>query len=82
MRALSRSAVGSKRPRNSGEHGAHLGSALLLLVDPGEVGAGFEGENPGAAKRREGAAGNVLAEAWPLQRGCACFAEWGGDDRQ
>ena len=36
----------------AGEHGADLGRALLLLVDPGEVGAGFEGEDPGAAERR------------------------------
>ncbi len=34
----------------AGEHGADLGGALLLLVDPGEVGGGFECENPGAAE--------------------------------
>jgi len=36
----------------AGEHGAQLGSALLLLVDPDEIGAGFEREDPGAAQRR------------------------------
>ncbi len=51
----------------AGEHRAHLGRALLLLVDPGKVGAGFEGEYPGAAQRRRGAAGDVVAEAWPFQ---------------
>ena len=66
----------------AGEHGAHLGGALLLLVDPGEVGAGFECEDPGAAERREGAAGDVVAEAGPLERGGAGFAQGRGDGRQ
>ena len=36
----------------AGEHGADLGGALLLLVDPGEVGGGFEAENPGSTEGR------------------------------
>ncbi len=34
------------------EHGAHLGGALLLLVDPRLIRAGFERKDPGAAQRR------------------------------
>ncbi len=33
------------------EHGTQFRSALLLLVDPGEVGAGFERKHPAAAER-------------------------------
>ncbi len=66
----------------AGEHGAHLGGALLLLVDPGEVGAGLEREHPGAAERRRGAAGDVVAEARPLEGGGAGFAQGRGDRRQ
>jgi len=66
----------------SGEHSAQFGGALLLLIDPGKIGAGFERENPGAAKGREGAAGDVLAKARPLQGSSARFAQLGGDDRQ
>jgi hypothetical protein len=35
----------------AGEHGPQLRSALLLLVDPREVGAGFKRKHPGAAQR-------------------------------
>ena len=66
----------------AGEHGAQLGGALLLLVDPGEVGAGFEREHPGAAERGGGATGDVVAEARPLQGGGAGFAQRRGDHRQ
>src|ERR1700678_1827880 len=51
----------------AGEHGAQFGGALLLLVDPGEVGAGFEREHPRAAKGREGAVGDVVAKTTPFQ---------------
>ena len=51
----------------AGEHCPHLGGTLLLLIDPGKVGAGFKCEYPGAAQRRRGAAGDVVAEAWPFQ---------------
>ena len=65
-----------------GEEGAHLGGALVLLVDPGEVGAGLEGEDPGATEGGEGSAGDVVAEAGPLERGGAGFMEDSGDGRQ
>ena len=51
----------------AGEHGAQFGGALLLLVDPGEIGAGFECKDPCAAQRGDGAAGDVVAEAGPFQ---------------
>jgi len=54
----------------------------VLLFDPGEVGARFEGENPGAAEGGEGAACDVIAEAGPLKRDGAGFVEDRGDLRQ
>ncbi len=83
MRALSRRSGGVEEAVEveaaaAGEHGAHLGGALLLLVDPGEVGAGFECEDPGAAERGGGAAGDVVAEAGPLEGGGAGFAQGEG----
>ncbi len=56
MRALSRSVVGSKEAAEleaaaAREHGTQFRSALLLLVDPGKVGAGFECKHPAAAER-------------------------------
>ena len=60
----------------AGEHRRIFARALLLLVDPGEVGAGFEREHPGAAERREGTAGDVVTQAWPLERSGAGFVEW------
>ena len=65
-----------------GEEGAILGGALVLLVDPGKVGAGLEGEDPGAAEGREGSASDMVAEAWPLERGGAGFMEDSGDGWQ
>jgi len=53
------------------EHGAQFRGTLLLLVDPGGVGAGFEREHPRAPKGREGAVGDVVAKTRPLQGGCA-----------
>jgi len=64
------------------EEGAEFGGALLLAVDPGAVGGGFEGEDPGAAEGRCGAGGDVVAEAGPFERGGAGLAEWGWDERQ
>jgi len=62
-----------------GEEGADFGGALLLGVDPEEVAGGFEGEGPGAAKGRDSEGGDVVAQAWPLKRGGAGFAERGRD---
>jgi hypothetical protein len=59
----------------AGEHSADLGGPLLLLINPGEFGGGFEGENPGSAERGGGAGGNVVAEARPLKRLGAGFNE-------
>ena len=55
----------------AGEHGAQLRGALLLLVDPSKVSAGFEREDPGAAEGRKAAVGDVVTEAVPLQGCCA-----------
>jgi len=66
----------------AGKHGAHLGRTLLLLVDPGKVGAGFECEYPTTSQRRRNAAGDVVAKAWPFQGRCARFVQRRGDDRQ
>jgi hypothetical protein len=49
------------------EHGSYLGRTLLLLIDPGKVGAGFECEYPAAAQRGRRATGYVFAEARPFQ---------------
>ena len=57
------------------EQGADLGGALLLVIDPGEIGAGLEGEDPGAPERRLRAAGDVGAELRPGERGRARFGE-------
>ena len=59
----------------TGEHGANLAGALLLLVDPGEIGGGFEAENPGSAQRGGGAGGDVVAQAGPFERGSTGFAQ-------
>ena len=64
------------------EHGADLRGALMLLVDPGEVGGGIECENPCAAEGGLSAAGDVVAEARPFQGCGAGFAQRRRDDRQ
>ena len=62
-----------------GEEGADLGGALLLGVDPGKVGGGFEGEGPGAAERRDGKGGDVVAQMRPGERIGGGFGERGRD---
>ena len=64
------------------EHGAQLGGALLLLVDPGEVGAWFERKHPRTPKRRKSACSDVVAKARPLEGRCTRFMERRRDDRQ
>ena len=66
----------------TGEHRTHLGGTLLLLIDPGKIRARFECQYPGLTQRRRSAAGDVIAETWPLQGSCAGFAQQRGDDRQ
>jgi len=46
--------AGEAETTASGEHGPNLSGALLLLVDPGKIGGGVEGEGPGSAERRRG----------------------------
>ena len=58
-----------------GEEGAELVDAVLLEVDPGEVDGGFEGDSAGAAGGGLGAAGDELAEAWPLECGGGALAQ-------
>lgn len=59
----------------AGEHAAEFGGALLLLVDPGEVAGGLQGEDPGAAEGRKSAVGDVVAQAEPFQCGGTGFGE-------
>lgn len=63
----------------AGEEGAELGGAGELGGDPGEVGAGLEGEGEGAAERAYGFGCDAFAEARPLQGGSAGFEEGRGD---
>ena len=84
MRALSSRGVGSKRPWKSKEPPAVRKARISAVrccwvVDPGEVGAGFEREDPGAAEGGGGAGGDVLAEAWPLEGEGRGFGERGGE---
>ena len=58
------------------------GMYRLLGVDPRGVRAGFEREYPGASERRGSVAGDVLAQARPLQRDGARFEQRRGDLRQ
>ena len=51
----------------AGEHGAEFGGALLLLVDPRKIGAGFECQDPSTAQRGNSAIGDVVSEAGPFQ---------------
>jgi len=66
----------------AGEHDSYLGGALLLQLDPADVGGRFKGENPSAAEGRGCAACDVVAEAWPLKRRGAGFCKRRRDGRQ
>ena len=59
----------------AGEHSTHLGGALLLLFDPRLIGGGLKCKNPGASERREGAAGDVVAQAGPFELSSTGFAQ-------
>ena len=74
--------AGEAEAAASGEHRANLCGALLLLVDPGEIGGRVESEGPGSAKGRGGAGGDVVAKAWPLKGLGAGFGEPRRDGRQ
>ena len=54
---------------------SHLFCALMLRVNPGKIGRGLQRQHPGTAERTEGARGEIVAQARPLQRGGACFGE-------
>lgn len=64
------------------QHRLHFGCALLLLVDPGNVVAGLQCKYPSVAQWRRCAAGDVFAEARPLQGRRARFAQRRRDVRQ
>jgi len=61
------------------EEAPPLVGALLLGFDPEEVRAGLEREQPGAAERRKGVAGDMFAQHRPLQGGGAGLGKRGRD---